>query len=294
MLAAKFIRFSVALIVFIAFIHFASSRKIVLQLESVFTEITVDTAAIGSNPATRPLDLRELALNIPDSLLPFCRGLKSNREIALSFDACPTGGKNQFSRTIFNTLVKTGTPATIFLSGYWVKEDSSATRLLASDSLIELANHSYSHPHLTHLTAAKIKEELKRTQDIISNLTGRRPFLFRAPYGEYNDTLINIARQLGLVTVQFDVESGDPDTAFSADRLITWVTKEARNGSVIIMHINNRGWHTAEALPSIIADLRTKGFRFVTVSDLLKQVVEQDKSDSLKADGTGTLQHNQK
>jgi peptidoglycan/xylan/chitin deacetylase (PgdA/CDA1 family) len=286
MSAARLIRFAFVLAVFIAFIRLASSRKIVLELQSVFTETTVDTSGMRLNSATQPPDLRELALNLPDSLLPFCRGLASRHEVALSFDACPTGGKNRFSQTIFNTLLKTGTPATIFLSGYWVKEDSDATRLLASDSLIELANHSFSHPHLTHLSATQIKDELKRTQDIIASLTGQRPFLFRAPYGEYNDTLIAIAKQLGLVTVQFDVESGDPDTTFTAETLVRWVTREARNGSVIIMHINNRGWHTAEALPTIIADLRTKGFQLVRVSDLLRQVVQQDNPDSLKFAGT--------
>ncbi|HTP12773.1 MAG TPA: polysaccharide deacetylase family protein, partial [Bacteroidota bacterium] len=128
---------------------------------------------------------------------------------------------------------------------------------------------------LTTLTEAKVKLELQRTQDIISGLTGKVPHLFRAPYGEYNDTLIHVARQLGLLTVQFDVESGDPDTTFTAERLVKWVTREARNGSVVIMHINNRGWHTAEALPAIIDSLKTKGYRLVTVGDLLKETAEQ-------------------
>ncbi len=279
------------LLVFFAFLRLTTSERLLRDLQSVFALRIADTLKIGVQPRPQLPGLEDFARGFPDSLLPFSRGPKSKREIALSFDACPTGSRNRFSRTIFNTLVTTQTPATVFLSGYWVKEDSEATRLLASDSLIELANHSYSHPHLTHLNESKIRQELQRTQDVIFSLTGRKPYLFRPPYGEYDDTLINIAKQLGLVTVQFDVASGDPDTTFTAQRLVNWVTKEARNGSVVIMHINNRGWHTAEALPAIIDSLRTKGYRLVTVGDLLKGTAEQIGLESLNTMADGNQVH---
>ncbi len=276
MSAPKFVRFVTSLAVFFSFAYLASHRNAVEPLNAPLKLSSKDTAALPLRPKTHLKDFRELALELPDSLLPFCRGVSSRKEIALSFDACPTSGKNHFDTEVFKTLQQTHTPATVFVSGLWVERDSSATRLLASDSLIELANHSFSHPHLISLKDDKVRKELERTQTIIFNLTGQRPLLFRAPYGEYNDTLINIARQAGLITVQFDVESGDPDSSFTAERLINWVTKQARNGSVIIMHINNRGWHTAEALPTIITNLRAKGFQLVKVSDLLKSYLCQD------------------
>ena len=278
--ASKFTQSIAALTVFFTFIYIAShqrpSGKPILS-SGTTGRVTPD---ISLKPVMRERDFRELALELPDSLLPFERGVLTNKEISLSFDACPTGGRNHFDKAVFKVLQQTHTPATVFVSGKWVEEDSNDTRLLASDSLIELANHSFSHPHLTSLSVEKVRKELQRTQTIISNLTGQVPLFFRAPYGELNDSLINTARQMGLVTVQFDVESGDPDTSFTAERLIKWVTKKTRNGSVIIMHINNRGWHTAEALPSIIAELEAKGFTFVKVSALLKQVIEERKSDS--------------
>ena len=268
---AIFARNVAAISVFFLFTYLATSSKPALM---PMTSATRDTVSVIGEPEKSAPDFRQLALEFPDSLLPFCRGVLTEKQIALSFDACPTSGKNHFNKAVFKVLQQTKAPATIFLSGEWIVKDTSAIRLLASDTLIELANHSFTHPHMTLLQQGKIKEEITRTQDIISNLTGQKSFLFRAPYGEYNDTLINIARQLGLVTVQFDVESGDPDSSFTAERLVAWVTKEARNGSVIIMHINNRGWHTAEALPTIIQDLRAKGFQLVKVSDLLKHSVE--------------------
>jgi peptidoglycan/xylan/chitin deacetylase (PgdA/CDA1 family) len=272
MSALRFIRLIVSLTVFSLFVYLASQHQHFTASEGAAKESNDDTASITTIAEPHPTDLRELALELPDTLLPFCRGLNLRKEIALSFDACPTGSKNQFSRAIADILLETKTPATIFLSGSWVKHDTAATRLLASDSLIELGNHSYTHPHLLQMSIEKMRQELERTQEIINSLTGQRPFLFRAPYGEVNDTLVNVARELGLATVQFDVESGDPDTAFTSEKLIKWVTEKSRNGSIVIMHINNRGWHTAQALPAIIQFLRDKGYELVKVSALMKEV----------------------
>ena len=277
----RFIRLIVSLIVFVLFAYLASRHQHFVTPERAEKVSLNDTASVAAIAETHPKDARELALELPDTLLPFCRGLKTRKEVALSFDACPTGSKNEFSTAIANILLETKTPATIFLSGRWVEHDSAATRLLASDSLIELGNHSYTHPHLTRMSLGKMKQELERTQKIINDLTGQRPFLFRAPYGEVSDTLINVARELGLATVQFDVESGDPDTAFTAEKLTKWVTEKSRNGSIVIMHINNRGWHTAQALPTIIQFLRDRGYKLVKVSALMKEVSEELSPDLL-------------
>src|SRR5207237_934227 len=106
----------------------------------------------------------------------------------------------------------------------------------------------------------------ERTEDILFRLTGKRSVLFRPPYGEYNDAVANMAANLGLRTLIWSVETGDPDPHESASAIIRTVLQKAKSGSVVIMHINGRGWHSAEALPTIIASLRGKGFRFVTVS----------------------------
>jgi peptidoglycan-N-acetylglucosamine deacetylase len=271
----KIVRVVVPLTVFVwfAFLVARQTRAV------IFTNAAINTAREGASGSAlktiHTISARDRAVGLPDSLLPFCRGLHTLNEVALSFDACPTSGKNQFNEAIARILIETKTPATIFLSGRWVEQDTAATKLLASDSLIELGNHSFTHPHMLRLSEDGMRKELDRTQNIISKLTGQTPFLFRAPYGEYNDTLVNLARKSVLATVQFDVESGDPDTTFTAQRLIKWVSERTRSGSIVIMHINNRGWHTSQALPAIIQFLRNKGFTLVKVSDLMKEVSEQ-------------------
>jgi peptidoglycan/xylan/chitin deacetylase (PgdA/CDA1 family) len=114
-----------------------------------------------------------------------------------------------------------------------------------------------------------IRNELLRTQQILDSLTGKRAVLFRPPFGEYDERVVRIAAECGLKTVQYDLASGDPDPSFTSERLVRHVTSMAKNGSIIVMHINGNGWHTAEALPAIIAKLRERGFTFVSVSEML-------------------------
>ena len=196
-------------------------------------------------------------------------GRRDRKLIAITFDACSTLRPSHYDERITQILVQTGTPATLFLGGKWVNDDSAQTKYLASMPQFELANHTFLHPHLTKVSDERIRQELRWTQEAIYALTGKQPTLFRPPYGEYDDRVVRIASEMGLVTVQYDLASGDPDPLISKDKLIQYVSSMAKSGSIIVMHINRRGWHTAEALPEIISRLHARGFRFVTVSQLI-------------------------
>lgn len=189
--------------------------------------------------------------------------------VALTFDACETKKKARYDAKIIRILKQTGTPATLFLGGKWMESHPDETRSLAKEPMFELGNHSYIHPHLTQVSDTRIHAEIKKTQDIMFKLTGKQAALFRCPYGEYNKKVLQIAAKLGLRVIQWDVESGDPDRNFTSKKIISAVLSRVRYGSIVVMHMNGRGWHTAEALPVIIQKLRAKGYRFVTVSEML-------------------------
>jgi len=133
----------------------------------------------------------------------------------------------------------------------------------------ELANHTDLHPHLTRTNNERIGEEIVRTQDILYTLTGQTARLFRAPYGELDERVARVVSEHGLISVQYDLASGDPDPRISTKRLAEYVSDQARNGSIVVLHMNGRGWKTAEALPRIIIRLKKRGFKFMTVSELL-------------------------
>ena len=207
---------------------------------------------------------------LPVSRGPVTHGSRALRAVALTFDACQTRHRAGYDQAIIRILRATHTPATLFLGGRWMESHREVTHALAQDPLFELASHSYSHPHLARLSQTAIHDEMRRTQDIMFSLAGRRGKLFRAPYGQYDDRVLRIAAGLGLTVVQWDLVSGDPDRRVTARRIVQAVTTRVRNGSIIIMHMNGRGWHTAEALPAIIARLKTQGYTLMTVSDLLR------------------------
>ena len=104
---------------------------------------------------------------------------------------------------------------------------------------------------------------------MLYQLTGQQPRLFRLPAGLYNNLVLTVIASHGLHTIQWDVVTADPVPDNEADNINRIVRENVQNGSIIIMHANGRGWHTAEALPEMIAYLREQGYSLVTVSQLI-------------------------
>jgi peptidoglycan/xylan/chitin deacetylase (PgdA/CDA1 family) len=200
----------------------------------------------------------------------FHHGPRNEPRLALTFDACATQSKSGYDERLIQVLVERHVPATLFLGGKWMAEHPEATRYLGSCGQFELANHSFLHPHMVGLSAERLRQELWRPQVILYSLTGRQANLFRAPYVEIDDNVVRAAARMGLTTVQCDLVAGDPDPAVTADRMVRSVSQRARNGSIILMHMNGRGWHTAAALPGVIDELTRRGFALTTVSELIR------------------------
>ena len=203
--------------------------------------------------------------------LIFEHGPRSSSMIALTFDACPTGKLNEYDEKVIDVLVKENVPATLFMSGRWVEKNPEKSKLLASYPQFEIAAHSYYHPHMMDKDDERVLRELKRTQTLIKRITGRTPRYFRPPFGEVDERIAKIAAGAGLITVQYDIASGDPDPGLSPQKIVRSVLRDAKGGSIIVFHMNGNGVHTADILPQIINGLREKGFSLVTIGELLKK-----------------------
>ncbi len=160
-------------------------------------------------------------------------------------------------------------PATVFVGGRWAEQDPARLRRLVADG-VEIETHAYRHPHLTKLSDAALREELGRGVEALLKAGAPRPSYLRAPYVESDARVARVAESLGLSLVSGELPSGDPDPHFTKARLVRWVLSRARPGSIVIFHVNGRGWHTAEALPDIVRGLRAKGYELVTLKELLK------------------------
>ncbi|HSO11962.1 MAG TPA: polysaccharide deacetylase family protein [Anaerolineales bacterium] len=190
--------------------------------------------------------------------------------VALTFDLCQKPElPSWFDQGIVDVLTQYNVPATFFMGGDWMRTHMDETLQLASNPYFELGNHSWSHPDLPGLSEETISSEIVKTQNLLYQLTGRQSKLFRLPSGKYDDLTLIVIAWHGLHAIQWDVETGDPDPTIDAERMNWAVQKRVQNGSIIIMHANGRGWHTAEALPQMIEYLRGQGYVLVTVSQLI-------------------------
>lgn len=208
-------------------------------------------------------------------LPPHLRGLithgdRAEPKIALTFDVGEREGNPAgYDAEIVRVLNETETPATFFLGGLWMIHNVEPTKELATNSLFELGNHAWSHLDFSQISPEQMTTEILLTQQTMWELLGWQTELFRLPYGTYTEEALDVIADHGMYTIQWDVVSGDPDPNITADRMIPWVVDQVQPGSIIIMHANGRGWHTAEALPVIIETLRDQGYTFTTLSDLL-------------------------
>jgi peptidoglycan/xylan/chitin deacetylase (PgdA/CDA1 family) len=189
--------------------------------------------------------------------------------VALTFDACATRTQGYgFDRAVYDILKREGVPVTIFVSGRWVEMHGDEMKELAADPHVAFGDHSYQHPHMRTLPVARIGQEIDQTEAALARY-GKKSVAFRPPFGEWNRRVIEVAKAKGLPTVTWDVVSGDPSARTSRVRLVHNVLDKARAGSIVIFHINGRGRKTAEALPEILRELKARGLRFVSLSELL-------------------------
>jgi peptidoglycan/xylan/chitin deacetylase (PgdA/CDA1 family) len=196
-------------------------------------------------------------------------GPRDSKKVALTFDACPTSKDDEYDERVIEVLIREKVPATLFMSGRWVEKNEDRAKFLAGQPQFEIANHAFWHPHMLEKDDERIVRELKRTQAIIKKITGKRPKYFRPPFGEVDERLAKLASQAGLVTVQYDIASGDPDPGLSIKKICRSVVQGVKGGSIVVFHMNENGLRTAEALPEIIKFLREKGFKLVTVGEML-------------------------
>ena len=189
-------------------------------------------------------------------------GRRDNR-IALTIDAAWDADKTPF---ILDTLDKYNVKATFFLCGVWVKQYPDFVKEISKRGH-EIGNHSLTHPHMAQMDAIAIQKELKDLDDMLEELTGHRSTLFRPPFGEYSDTVIKAAHEAGYEVIQWSRDTVDWKQDRSAQTILDGVLKKLKSGDIILCH--NNGYKIETYLPVLIETAQQKGFRFVTVSELL-------------------------
>ncbi len=185
-------------------------------------------------------------------------------KIALTFDAA---WGNEDTRQIMEVLKKHDVKVTFFMTGGWVSSYPDDVKYILSEGH-DLGNHSENHKNMSQLSDSEREKELMSVHNKVKELTGYEMFLFRPPYGDYNNEVVKNAEKCGYYTIQWDVDSLDWKD-YGVDSIIKTVTqhKHLGNGSIILCH--NGAKYTAEALDTLITTLKDAGYTFVPLSELI-------------------------
>ena len=186
------------------------------------------------------------------------------KKISLTFDAA---WGNEDTQTILDTLAQYDVKVTFFMTGSWVQNYPDDVKAIL-EAGHDLGNHSQNHKNMSQLSSSEIADELLTVHQTVKELTGYDMFLFRPPYGDYDNLVITEATACGYYPIQWDVDSLDWKE-YGVDSIINTVTrhKHLGNGSIVLCH--NGSKYIAQALAAMITTLQAEGYEFVPVSELI-------------------------
>src|SRR6266516_4851169 len=196
--------------------------------------------------------------------------------IAMTFDDGPSA---TLTPKVLDLLAAHHIKATFFVIGENVAEHPEIVARAAREGH-EIGNHSWSHPNFGKMSDENVRRQLWRTDDAIKNATGKRPTLLRPPYGSITAREKRwIHDEFGYQIILWDVDPNDwkrPGPAVVRNRIL----KETQPGSIVLSHDIHPG--TIEAMPSTFDALEAKGFKFVTVSELIGMATPETPRPSAK------------
>jgi len=203
--------------------------------------------------------------------------------VALTFDFCETSAEIAgYDGAIVDELRRRKIPATLFVGGHWAATHPARFGEMAADPLFEIANHTWTHANLRTVDGERLKREILAPEAAFrAAVTGplcprpeawaatKRSKYLRFPFGACDARSMAAVNDAGMAAIQWDVSTGDPSPFTSADMIVAETLRSVRPGSIVLAHANGRGFHTGEALPRLLDGLAARGYRFVTVGDLL-------------------------
>lgn len=227
--------------------RFVGPIALVLVVVAIFWAVN-SPAIVGASAAARQLPIYSVK--------------RDNKTVSLTFDAA---WGNEDTQELIDILGQYGVKATFFLVGQWVDKYPESVKQLY-DAGMEIGNHSNEHPHMAKLSDKQIMDEVSACNEKIEAITGAAPTLFRCPYGEYDDDVIQTVNDMGMYPIQWNVDSLDWKD-LSGEDIYTRVTENVVPGSIVLFH--NAAKHTPEALADIIEYLLAEGYEIVPVSEIL-------------------------
>lgn len=209
------------------------------------------------------LGVKASGVSAPRKRLPIYAVNTQEKKIAITLDCA---WENSDTKLLLNLFEKYGVKATFFTTGDWCNRyNEDVKEIFSAGHAVE--NHSYAHPHVAKLERNKLVEDTKKCNAIIKELTGKEPNLYRGPYGEYSNNMLEVIEdEMSMKAIQWDVDSRDWQGK-TAEEMASFIIKKATSGSILLFHNDTK--NTPQALEMIIPRLQSEGYSFVLVKDLI-------------------------
>ena len=205
---------------------------------------------------------KTVSVNATERRIPIYCVETQEKKVSISFDAA---WGNEQTQSLLDILEKYNVKSTFFLVGDWVRKYPDDVKAIAKAGH-DVGNHSDTHPYMTQKDTSEMRTEIEKCSSEIEKLTGKKPTLFRPPYGDYNNNVVDTVNDMGLYCVQWDVDSLDWK-GLSAEEMCARIKSNIKSGSIVLMH--NGGENTPQALPMIIECIQELGYEIVPISQLL-------------------------
>jgi len=232
-----------------------NKEKIQTYIVSVLTVAVLITLASFGN-------IKTIQTSATAKLLPIYNVQTEEKKIAFTMN-CAWNADDIDS--ILETLKNNNVHITFFMVGNWVDKYPEAVKKIY-EAGHEIGSHSNTHPHVTNLSAEKNLEEIKLSVNKIEKITGEKTNLYRVPYGEYNDIVIQTAQENGYYPIQWNLDTLDYE-GLTGEEMWNRIKDKLECGSIILSHNSTK--HTADSLDMLIKNIKNKGFELVTVSELI-------------------------
>ena len=193
------------------------------------------------------------------SLFPKIIWRLSDENVYLTFD---DGPDENITPRLLNLLNKHEIKATFFVVGQKAeRHPETVLQIHQNDHVI--GNHSYTHPHLIFKSKEVIEQEIKRTDKILLEITGKRPTLFRPPYGQFGLAVLSVLKSTNHRMVLWSASSQDYKVKASTEKIQARMKKYVRPGKIVLMHDgHSKSLHTFRALENSLGAFKERGFKF--------------------------------
>lgn len=193
---------------------------------------------------------------------PIYRGNVERKAMALAFNV---DWGEEYLPAILQTLSQKQVRATFFPTGQWATKFPDLVKKMAGEGH-EIGNHGYGHLHVNDLSREENRRDMQRAEEVLTNLTGRRPVLYAPPYGENKPQVVAAADDLGYKFIMWTINPGDYLPGTRPEDIVRAVVSHNQNGAIVLLHPTAP---TVEALPEVINRLQKLGYTLATVSEIL-------------------------